>query len=680
MPYCSFDIARRICAQLGLVILILAFASSANADISTGLRGLLQGALGADLRVDSFALDKSQATVGETLRATVRVSNGGKSAAPSTTLTVWAQYGSSTSTPNAYRLATVRLGTLPPRASITSVSTFPVPNFGRFGEYQIVATVEASAPEQNRLNNSQAKTLMVAGPAVTDTDPQPVSDGGAGSTPPPPSSPVAGGGSTTTPPDAGSTSTPPASDPGSGSSSPPASDPGSGSTSPPPSSEPTPPPPAPSPPVASATCDFYASPSGRGSGTTPESPFRIQDFWAVAAPGKTLCLMNGTYHGSANMIDPQDGLAGTNGAPITIRAATDGAVVIDAQFVAERNPIKLGVGNHWFIIEGIDARNANNGNGVLDIALGASNNIVRRGVFYQPALQGSAFACSLRGSAQGGRNNVLEDAACIGGTRKALGTISSQGANHIVRRVYTRWTGAKSTSPKQTIQTTYNTSPTERTGGVILENVIATWTGEDGCDDGSGSCANFYGPTLGGALGEPDGTSRVSSTYGSLAYLKPGAAFTTGWQASQAAVGEDNEDGVLFQDVVSYVVGYSVRAVSITGTGWSNNIANNMIGIGGGLTSRVSSGWQGSKRFFGATLASVPSPYNGITDAQGKKGPLCFRYVKGLKTNTPLWPWPMDSRIKAALAREAKMPLAGDGTVTGEVESLLGPIPDECKQ
>ena len=41
--------------------------------------------------------------------------------------------------------------------------------------------------------------------------------------------------------------------------------------------------------------DFYASPAGRGSGTTIETPCRIADFWPRARPGDTLWLLDGTY-------------------------------------------------------------------------------------------------------------------------------------------------------------------------------------------------------------------------------------------------------------------------------------------------------------------------------------------------------------------------------------------------
>ena len=39
-------------------------------------------------------------------------------------------------------------------------------------------------------------------------------------------------------------------------------------------------------------CDYYASPVGTGNGLSQSSPFKIANFWSVASPGKTLCLLD----------------------------------------------------------------------------------------------------------------------------------------------------------------------------------------------------------------------------------------------------------------------------------------------------------------------------------------------------------------------------------------------------
>ena len=54
---------------------------------------------------------------------------------------------------------------------------------------------------------------------------------------------------------------------------------------------------------------------------------------------------------------------------------------------------------------------------------------------------------------------------------------------------------------------------------------------------------------------------------------------------------------------------------------------------------------------------------------------ICQRYVDGELTTTPLWPWPMNDRIKEARA------LAGRPVVdvTATIEALLGTIPAACR-
>src|SRR5262245_40371407 len=104
---------------------------------------------------------------------------------------------------------------------------------------------------------------------------------------------------------------------------------------------------------APAVCDFYASPTGSGDGTSPASPFQIQNFWDVVTPGKSLCLLDGTYQGDANMINPPWELSGADGQPITITAQHDGGALLDGEFA--RTPVAL-VNNNWFVLDGFSAK------------------------------------------------------------------------------------------------------------------------------------------------------------------------------------------------------------------------------------------------------------------------------------------------------------------------------------
>ena len=113
--------------------------------------------------------------------------------------------------------------------------------------------------------------------------------------------------------------------------------------------------------VASATpaCDFYAAPDGVATapGTSETAPFTIRAFTTdtgsgmPAAPGKTLCLLDGEYHGAEQTISLHD-LHGTEAEPITIRALHDGGVTISGD--EQRAPLEI-VGSSYIVVEGIDA-------------------------------------------------------------------------------------------------------------------------------------------------------------------------------------------------------------------------------------------------------------------------------------------------------------------------------------
>lgn len=687
MPNRSCDFARRICSQLGFAILILGFASSAaNAGISSGLRDLLQGAMGVDLRVDSLSLNKSQATIGETLRATVGVSNGGKAAAVSAVLTLWARFGSSTSTSNAFRLATVRLGTLQPQTRITSVNTFPVPNFGRPGAYQVFATVESSASEANRQNNTQAKTLMVIGPALSDTDSQPASDPDDSSVPPPPSPPLVGGGSSPLPGSGGS-STPsvPASGAGSGSgsSAPPPESSGSGSSSPP----------APVPTPPTFTCDYYGSPSGRGSGTTPESPFKIRDFWALASPGKTLCLLDGLYTGSDSMIDPPDGLKGAPGKPINVRALNDGSVLIDGQF--ERPTILFQFGNNYWTVQGINARNSSSS--VISVHR-AGHLVFKRMVVWDSPIDVNRTTVGIHHTNDplaGGGGVLLEDVAAFGTGRKTFSN-SQRGDNVTCRRCFGRWEGSTRQGPKMTFSTVYGSY------GFVCENCIAMWSGESmpqtynlTTNDGSNPLRTDFQVDQPYGLLAMDGSQLADNCKnvalrGSLALVRASDVVPTNLVGGGVLV---------FGNISCYTIRHTmafiqpggnthVRGFRLdNGTGTSQSAENVTSVRASGATDTFGTSWSSSQRSIGTALGSIASPWT----TTGAGANLCKRWVNGVVTTEPLWPWPMNDRIKAATAMAGAYAgpclgcrggrLARKSTdVTAIVESVLGPIPSTCKR
>src|SRR5262249_46559926 len=123
---------------------------------------------------------------------------------------------------------------------------------------------------------------------------------------------------------------------------------------------------------AQAPCTHYASPGGGGNGLSQGSPFTIANFWSVAGPGKTLCLLDGTYTGASMPIIPPAGLHGSPGNPITIRALHDGGAFLDGEF--QRQPIWL---NHqWWVLEGFST--GRSPTSVVIVGEGSANVIIRR--------------------------------------------------------------------------------------------------------------------------------------------------------------------------------------------------------------------------------------------------------------------------------------------------------------
>jgi hypothetical protein len=79
--------------------------------------------------------------------------------------------------------------------------------------------------------------------------------------------------------------------------------------------------------AAAQSCDYYASPDGRGDGLSESSPFQISDFLSLPGSemsGKTLCLLDGTYRQTINISSK----SGTATGPITIRALNDNQVTL----------------------------------------------------------------------------------------------------------------------------------------------------------------------------------------------------------------------------------------------------------------------------------------------------------------------------------------------------------------
>ena len=131
----------------------------------------------------------------------------------------------------------------------------------------------------------------------------------------------------------------------------------------------------------------------------------------------------------------------------------------------------------------------------------------------------------------------------------------------------------------------------------------------------------------------------------------------------------------LLQDVVllaapvhEHLRGYQIDG----GSGSSGNVAKRVIAVApqGGGSCGSGGGWDCSELHSGRTLAEA---LKGKTIYEVAPG-TCYRYKDRVLTNEPLWPWPMQARIQAAL-ESARMPTRN---VTKHVAQTFGAIPAQC--
>ena len=415
------------------------------------------------------------------------------------------------------------------------------------------------------------------------------------------------------------------------------------------------------------SCNYYASPFGGGDGLSASSPFQIADFWPVAGPGKTLCLLDGVYADSRSNIYPaRTGLSGTSSAPITIRALNDGKVRIDGQ--NSRYPVLL-LGNSYFVIQGINAHNSSGT--VVDVAGGSSSNIIRRVVAWD-ARDENYEVFGIHNST----GNLLEDVAGFGVARKIF-SFSQNGNNNICRRCWGRWEGSTNVGPKDTFELVYNNA------GNTYENIVGTWdngsmpqsyvlqnNGSVWTGNGAGTYTNGDSNQPYSVIGEADpavADARLK-IWGALAYVKSGIKYQPPGVYYMHGGG-----GVNITDAVSLLQNRT-------------DIPNFYLLSNGPLSNLASYG--GAADVVSGTTVRHSNPFQGGT---------CYQYQNQQLTNIPLWPWPMNQRILDATTVAASsshqhyiyqgsspsLTLINDPhavvDVTAEVEQVFGSIPAGCK-
>lgn len=397
---------------------------------------------------------------------------------------------------------------------------------------------------------------------------------------------------------------------------------------------------------AQGACTHYASPAGVGNGLSQSSPFQIGNFWGVAQPGNTLCLLDGTYTNGNSMINPPPSVTGAAGNPITLQALNEGRVLIKGN--RDLRPVDLQ--GSYIAVRGINAEDGNAG----AIVMRGSHGTVQRSVAWCNNDCGVVIDI-------GGSDNLLEDCAAFGGPARKIIAVGARGGNgpNTVRRCWARFEvyGGGSGSPTNNFEMGYDQN------NVTFENILAT--------------RNVVGPAS-----SPEAPISVFSTLkskllGSIAYLSGNENFEPNvlaaiWDTGGSHAGQTITSNMLVKDFVGVVSPAHPRfkgiaAFNIGANAGSGNIANNLVGISGIGGSCWGSAWSCTNV---KSLSSIAG-HNVWQEVRG----VCKRYVNGQLTNEPLWPWAMNQRIKDALVQSGRQAV----DITATMESLLGTIPSECK-
>jgi len=369
------------------------------------------------------------------------------------------------------------------------------------------------------------------------------------------------------------------------------------------------------------------------------------------------------------MITPPQNLKGTSGSPITVRALNDGKVLINGQ--GARSTVMLYI-NDWFVIEGINACCSSES----VVQVGGSNHTIRRVIGWD-AGDINAFIFGVHG----GDHNLLEDVAGWGIARKVFD--SSSGGNYTtIRRAWGRWEGSHFSGPKMTYTLAYDNY------SMLCENCIGTWSGEKMKQTYTLLCPSnptyrMCGQTFSSyQVDQPQGIfsddgfngdkNARSKLLGSIAYVQRSDRFP--YQYAILITGMDSFE---IANTVSYIEpGSNSEKYTFGldgGSSSTNLIARNLTSIGGAGVF-IDSGWQKSSITSGQSLATTFGSNQSIFNASSGAN-ICYQYQDGVLTNKPLWPWPMNQRIKDAMIASGRSSV----DITASIESMFGPAPAACK-
>ncbi|HRW06404.1 MAG TPA: chondroitinase-B domain-containing protein [Caldilineaceae bacterium] len=419
-------------------------------------------------------------------------------------------------------------------------------------------------------------------------------------------------------------------------------------------------------PAVALAATYYLGPNGQdtNSGRSAEAAWaNFGQAWAYLQPGDILVLLDGTYH---QPLAP-NGRNGTAEAPITIRAQHDGQVTIDGQGI----DIPVHLYRDYYVIEGIVARNGNH----AVYFVSGSHNVLRRVSGYDANPDDNSDVFAIFDS----HNNLLEDCVAAGTGRKMV--MIYRGSHNTVRRCFAdwwRWDGRYWCDDwpwgdnLQIYNSDYN----------IIENSI-----------GYGSVPVW---SIAVQANAPDVSAIGNQVLGSIsidAGMNHDSSVKT-WPRSRPTPTACNQlrdfqwpsqragfalfgDGVirdnLFRDIFAWGSAGLGLTVILDGD-HANNVVDHVTLFNNGLDNPA--GWGG----IGAELRPEENylwdeqheVWVEEWDERGEGARLDKRYVDGLLTDEPLWPWPMEDRVRAELGLS---PTVLVGSLFGQWEAQAKPLP-----
>jgi len=384
---------------------------------------------------------------------------------------------------------------------------------------------------------------------------------------------------------------------------------------------------------------YYVSPNGSdtaiGAIVAPWATFNRA--WKTLQPGDTLIVMDGTYT-QPLWPNVRDGLPGK---PITVKAMHDGKATIDAQggdFAIQLGESWPGPIGNYFVLEGLIARNAD-----FPVLIYGHHNTLRRMSAYDADVNENNSHFTVSGT----HDILLEDIIAAGTGRKNVLIFVSN--NVTVRRAYMvweRWDGGAFCGagwPSGDGIDIYSSD------NVLLENVIATglnpWKGVTMTNQVEATPRSGNRVLGSMAIGPRDPKYVYPWVANPCDYKNPPTFYLT-QRGGMGATTQGEQLNPVWRDVLI--------------TGWTScgfcSTKPFGIGVVGGILDHATIygndlGGDGTHEVVDSvgTTTITNSWIEGSAKHQGEGARLSNRYVDGVLTDVPLFPWGMQDRAMAEL-------------------------------